>query len=170
MPLSPGTRIGQFEILSFLGAGGMGEVHRARDLTLGREVALKFVAGVVAPERRARFEHEARCLAALSHPGIAAIYGLLEDAGRPVIVMELAEGETLEKRLRRGPLPLRLALDVCRQIAEALAAAHEKGVVHRDLKPSNVTLAPDGRVKLLDFGLAKALEAEGAPSNAPTLT
>jgi len=170
VPLSPGTRIGQFEILSFLGAGGMGEVHRARDLTLGREVALKVVAGAVAPERRARFEHEARCLAALSHPGIGAIYGLLEEAGRPVIVMELVEGETLERRLRRGPLPLRQALDVGRQIAEALAAAHEKGIVHRDLKPSNVKLAPDGRVKLLDFGLAKVLEAQGVSSNAPTLT
>ena len=172
MPLSPGTRIGQFEILSFLGAGGMGEVYRARDLTLGRDVALKFVAGAVAvaPERRARFEREARCLAALSHPGIAAIYGLLEDAGRPVIAMELVEGETLDKRLRRGALPLRLALDVCRRIAEALAAAHEKGIVHRDLKPSNVTLLPDGRVKLLDFGLAKVLEAEGASSSERTVS
>ena len=157
MALSPGTRIGHFEILSFIGAGGMGEVHRARDLTLGREVALKFVAGAVAPERRARFEREARCLAALSHPGIAAIYGLLEDAGRPVIAMELVEGETLDKRLLRGPPAPRQALDVCRQIAEALAAAHEKGIVHRDLKPSNVKLAPDGRVKLLDFVLAKVV-------------
>ena len=170
MALSPGTRIGHFEILSFIGAGGMGEVHRARDLTLGRDVALKFVAGAVAPERRARFEREARCLAALSHPGIAVIYGFDADAERPVIVMELVEGETLEKRLLRGPLPPRQALDVGRQIAEALAAAHEKGIVHRDLKPSNVKLAPDGRVKLLDFGLAKVLEAEGSALSAPTLS
>ena len=169
MAPAPGTRIGQFEVLSLLGAGGMGEVHRARDLTLGREVALKFVAGAVGPERRARFEREARCLAALNHPGIAAVYGFIEDEERPVIVMELVEGDTLDRRLLRGPLPMRQALDFGRQIAEALAAAHEKGIVHRDLKPPNVKLMPDGRVKLLDFGLAKMLEAQGASPSAATL-
>jgi Tol biopolymer transport system component len=163
-----GRRLGSFEILGPLGAGSMGEVYRARDTRLGREVALKTLPAAVSadPARLARFEREARMLASLSHPNIAAIFGLeggLEEAGSVVfLVLELVEGETLADRLEAGPLPSRQALLYCRQIAEALEAAHAKGIVHRDLKPSNVRVTPDGRVKVLDFGLAKALADESS--------
>ncbi len=161
--LAPGSRIGPFEVLAPLGAGGMGEVYRARDLTLRREVALKTLPEAVArePNRLARLRREARILASLSHPGIATLHGLEESGdGVPVLVMELVRGETLADRLHRGPLPLKEALAISQQIAEALAAAHQKGVLHRDLKPANISLTPEGRIKLLDFGLARALEED----------
>jgi serine/threonine-protein kinase len=161
--LAPGSRIGPFEVLAPLGAGGMGEVYRARDLTLQREVALKTLPDGVAhePGRMARLRREARILASLNHPGIATLHGLEESGdGVPVLVMELVRGETLADRLRRGPLPLKDALAIGQQIAAALAAAHEKGVLHRDLKPANISLSPGGQVKLLDFGLARALEPD----------
>ena len=161
--LAPGSRIGPYEVLAPLGAGGMGEVYRARDLTLRREVALKTLPEAVArePNRLARLRREARILASLSHPGIATLHGLEESGdGVPVLVMELVRGETLADRLHRGPLPLKEALAISQQIAEALAAAHQKGVLHRDLKPANISLTPEGRIKLLDFGLARALEED----------
>src|SRR5947207_5740276 len=178
--LQDGTRIGPYEILSVLGAGGMGEVYRARDTRLNRDVAIKVLPDLFAadPERLARFEREARVLASLNHPHIAAIYGV-EDApvdARPhmyALVMELVEGETLAERLRRGSIPIEESLRIAVQIAEALEAAHEKGVIHRDLKPANVKIAPDGKVKVLDFGLAKAMEGEPAAANvsfSPTLS
>ncbi len=177
MTLQSGTRLGVFEILSPLGAGGMGEVWRARDSTLGRTVALKVLPDGFADdsERLSRFENEARVLASLNHPHIASLYGLEQLDGRRVLVMELAEGEDLAARLRRGPLPLDEALPVARQIAEALEAAHEKGVIHRDLKPANVKVSAEGKVKVLDFGLAKAFGDDGAEgsgdlSHSPTLT
>ena len=145
--LTPGARVGALEVLSPLGAGGMGEVWRARDTRLGREVALKVLPDGLAadPDRLARLEREARLLAALNHPGIAAIHGIEQADGVPLLVLELVEGPTLAERLRRGPLPVREALEVGRQIAEALEAAHEKGIIHRDLKPSNIKLTPQGR-------------------------
>jgi eukaryotic-like serine/threonine-protein kinase len=182
MTLAPGTRLGPYEIVSPLGAGGMGEVWRAKDTRLGRVVAIKVLPEEFFEdeERRHRFEREARTLASLSHPGIAAIHSFEEVPGsvpsstRHLLVMELVEGEDLAQRLLSGPLPLDEALPVARQIAEALEAAHEKGIVHRDLKPANVKVTPDGRVKLLDFGLAKAFEAEAgsgpALTQSPTLT
>ena len=167
---SRGTRVGPTR--SFPGSGrGMGEVHRARDTTLEREVALKTLPDELArqPERLARLRQEARILASLNHPGIATLHGLEEsDGGVPVLVMELVEGETLADRLRRGPLPMREAVTVAHQIALALEAAHEKGVLHRDLKPANIRLAPDGRVKLLDFGLAKAVRKAAVDSQLAT--
>ena len=145
-----------------LGAGGMGEVYRARDKSLGREVALKLLPREVSrdPERLRRLEREARMLAALNHPSIATLHGLEEHDGQRFLVMELVPGQTLAERLRHGALPIREALDMCRQIAEGLEAAHDAGIVHRDLKPANVKVTPDGRVKLLDFGLAKALDGD----------
>jgi eukaryotic-like serine/threonine-protein kinase len=167
MPLSGGTRLGPYEILAPLGAGGMGEVYRAKDTKLDREVAIKILPDAVAqdPERLARFEREAKVLAALNHPNIAQIYGVEEHA----LVMELVEGETLQ-----GPLPVETALNYARQIAEALEAAHEKGITHRDLKPANIMITPAGVVKVLDFGLA-AVSADPASGsadrpNSPTLT
>jgi Tol biopolymer transport system component/tRNA A-37 threonylcarbamoyl transferase component Bud32 len=153
-----GQRIGPYEITSLLGFGGMGDVYRARDARLGREVAIKMLPDVFAsdPARRARFEREARVLAALNHPNIAAIYGLEDAGGIHALVLELVEGETLAQRLRSGPLPVREALSVARQLASALEAAHDKGIVHRDLKPRNIALTQQGVVKVLDFGLAKA--------------
>ena len=183
MTISSGTRLGSYEILAPLGAGGMGEVYRAKDTRLAREVAIKvlpeeFFEG---EERRQRFEREARLLAALNHPGIAAIYSFEEipssstSSSRHLLVMELVEGDDLSVRVVRGPLPLEESLSYAKQIAEALEAAHEKGIVHRDLKPANVKITPDGRVKLLDFGLAKIFESEATVSNpsisySPTLT
>jgi len=183
MTISSGTRLGSYEILAPLGAGGMGEVYRAKDTRLAREVAIKvlpeeFFEG---EERRQRFEREARLLAALNHPGIAAIYSFEEipssstSSSRHLLVMELVEGDDLAVRVVRGPLPLEESLSFAKQIAEALEAAHEKGIVHRDLKPANVKITPDGRVKLLDFGLAKIFESEATLSNpsisySPTLT
>jgi Tol biopolymer transport system component len=157
MTLAPGSRLGSYEILAPLGAGGMGEVYRARDASLGREVAIKILpSGLAADaESLARFEREARLLASLNHPGIATIHGIERGEGGPFLVLELVEGETLGERLTAGPLPVPEALKVCRQIADALAAAHDRGVVHRDLKPANVKITPEGRVKVLDFGLAK---------------
>ena len=153
-----GRRIRGYEILSLLGAGGMGEVYRARDARLDREVALKVLPRAFAqdPERVSRFEREARLLAALNHPHVAAIYGLEESEGRHVLVLELVEGETLAERLSRGSIPIPEALPLFRQLAAGLEAAHEKGIIHRDLKPANVRITPEGQVKVLDFGLAKA--------------
>ncbi len=169
-----GRRLGVYQVLSPLGAGGMGEVYKARDTKLGREVAIKVLPPVYVrdPEWVARFEREARMLAALNHPNIATIHGLEQSEGAHYLVMELVPGETLAERLRQGPLGIEQALRIGSQIAEALEAAHEKGVMHRDLKPANVKVTPEGRVKVLDFGLAKAYAAEGAQdiSQAATLT
>jgi Tol biopolymer transport system component len=160
MSLSAGTRLGAYEILSALGAGGMGEVYRARDTRLNRDVAIKILPEAVAAdgERVARFQREARVLASLNHPHIAAIYGLENADSVTALVMELVEGEDLARRLVRGAIPLDEALPIAKQIAEALEAAHEQGIIHRDLKPANISLRSDGIVKVLDFGLAKALE------------
>jgi serine/threonine-protein kinase len=164
MTLASGTRLGVYEIVDALGAGGMGEVYRARDTKLGRSVAIKILLDAVAADadRIARFEREARTLAALNHPRIAALFGLEEHSGRHFLVMELVEGETLGERIARGPLPIDQAIAVAMQIAEALEAAHEKGVVHRDLKPANVKITPDETVKVLDFGLSKAMDDRSA--------
>ena len=175
MPLDPGTRLGVYEVLGPLGSGGMGEVYRARDRKLGREVAIKILREAFAadPARISRFEREARMLAALNHPGIATIYGLEQDGDFLFIVMELVPGETLSEKLASGPMTILESLDAAGQMAEALSAAHEKGVVHRDLKPANVKITPPGRVKILDFGLAKAMEPPTPPpddlSRSPTL-
>jgi serine/threonine protein kinase len=157
----PGDRVGPYTIVAKLGEGGMGEVFRAHDTTLGRDVALKVLpeafAGVA--DRLARLEREARIMAALNHPNIAAIHGLAESASGPALVLELVEGPTLADRLASGALPLDETLRVGRQIADAIEAAHEQGIVHRDLKPANIKIRPDGTVKVLDFGIAKLLEA-----------
>jgi len=157
MALAPGSRRGSYEILSALGAGGMGEVYRARDTKLNRDVALKVLPDVFArdQDRLARFKREAQVLASLNHPHIGAIYGFEESDGLRALVLELVEGPTLADRVAHGPMPLEDALPIARQIAEALEAAHERGVVHRDLKPANIKLTPKGTVKVLDFGLAK---------------
>jgi eukaryotic-like serine/threonine-protein kinase len=166
--LTPGSRIGPYEVLAPLGAGGMGEVYRARDPRLGREVALKSLPAAMSsdPDRLARLEREAKLLAALSHPNIAAIYGVEEEpGGGRILVLELAAGETLGQRLARGSMPLEDIVAVARQIVAALEAAHERGIVHRDLKPDNVKVAPDGGVKVLDFGLAAAFGGVGGVSD-----
>src|SRR6059036_985407 len=157
MPVVSGSRLGLYEVVSPLGAGGMGEVYRARDTKLGRLVAVKVLPDALASDadRIARFEREAKMLAALNHPHIAALYGMEESGGRHLLVMELVEGETLTERLQRGAMPIEEALKIAHQIVEALEAAHEKGIVHRDLKPANVKVTPDGTAKVLDFGLAK---------------
>ncbi len=170
-----GKQIGSYKILSLLGAGGMGEVYRARDMKLEREVAIKVLPAEFTqdPERLARFQPEAKLLASLNHPNIAAIHGLEESDGVQFLVLELVEGKTLAELVSKRPLSVQKALDVCRQIAEGLEAAHEKGVIHRDLKPANVKLTPEGKIKILDFGLAKAFEAEPPVtdiSQSPTLT
>jgi Protein kinase domain/WD40-like Beta Propeller Repeat len=177
LALSAGDRVGPYEIVSTLGAGGMGEVHRARDPRLGREVAIKVLPEAVAldAERLARFEREARLLAALSHAGIASIFGVEEVGSSRALVMELVEGPTLGEIVAQGALAADEALPIARQIADALEYAHERGIVHRDLKPANVKLRPDGTVKVLDFGLARALatETSGASaelSHSPTIT
>src|SRR5690348_6697214 len=176
MPICAGDRLGPYEIGALVGAGGMGEVYRARDTKLGREVALKVLPNTFAgdPERMARFQREAEFLASLNHPNIAAIYGLEESNGIRALVMELVEGPTLAERIGEQGMPLEEALPIARQIAGALEYAHEKGIVHRDLKPANVKLTVDGDVKVLDFGLARALEAPapsaGNPSLSPTFT
>src|ERR1041384_7904699 len=157
MSLGPGARLGPYEVVAAIGAGGMGEVYRARDTRLGREVAIKVLPESFAndADRLARFEREAQVLASLNHPNIATIHGLEERA----LVMELVEGPTLADRIAEGPIPIDEALPIARQIAEALEAAHERGIIHRDLKPANIKLRPDGTVKVLDFGLAKLVEA-----------
>ena len=178
MPLTPGTRIGAYDVTGPLGAGGMGEVYRARDTRLDREVALKVLpeAFTADPDRLARFEREARVLASLNHPNIAQIHGLEETGGTRALVLELVEGPTLADRLELGPIPLDEVLSIARQIALALQAAHEAGVIHRDLKPANVKVRTDGTVKVLDFGLAKALDTAPAPPpgadplESPTIT
>src|SRR5215472_3387516 len=162
MPLQAGSRLGPYEILSPLGAGGMGEVYRARDTKLNRDVALKILPASFTndPERVARFRREAQVLASLNHPHIAQIHGLEEVADTQFLVLELVDGETLDKRIARGPIPVDGALGIAKQIAEALEAAHEKGIIHRDLKPANIALTKDSNVKVLDFGLAKAVETK----------
>src|SRR5215470_2708952 len=159
MAITIGQRLGSFEVTSLIGRGGMGEVYRARDTQLQRDVALKLLPDVFAsdPERLARFQREAQVLAALNHPNIAQIYGLEGAGASRCIVMELVDGETLQERLKRGPIPVEEALTIGKQIAEALEAAHEKDIRHRDLKPANVKVRSDGTVKVLDFGLAKPL-------------
>ena len=167
-----GTRLAHYEIASHLGTGGMGEVYQATDTKLGRSVAIKLLPEAFShdSDRVARFEREARVLASLNHPSIAAIYGVEESGGRKFLVMELVPGETLADRLKRGPFPVEEALDVCRQVAEALEAAHAKDVLHRDLKPSNIQFTPEGRVKVLDFGLAKMMVSDDtATSHSPTV-
>ena len=173
--MTPGTQLGSYEILSALGKGGMGEVWRAKDSKLGREVAIKTLPEEFAQdeERLARFEREAKLLASLNHPNIAAIYGLEEDNGTRFLVLELVEGDTLAERLKRGAIPVEESLTLALQIAEALEAAHEKGVIHRDLKPLNIKITPDGKIKVLDFGLAKAFAGDGSDVNlsqSPTLS
>jgi serine/threonine-protein kinase len=174
MSLTPGTRIGSYEVTAQLGVGGMGEVYRATDPRLKRDVAIKVLPAALAsdPERLARFQREAEVLASLNHPNIAAIHGLEESGGTKALVLELVEGPTLADRIAQGPLPLAEALQIARQIADGLEAAHDRGVVHRDLKPGNVKLRPDGTVKVLDFGLAKAYETTESrdQSLSPTLT
>ena len=169
-----GTTIGRYEILSLLGAGGMGEVYQARDTRLGRVVAVKILPKQLAEDRERiqRFEREARLLASLNHVNIATLFGFEEHAGTHFLVMELIDGATLAERIARGPIPLAEALTIARQIAEALEAAHEKGVVHRDLKPANVKITTDGKVKVLDFGLAKAMiaPAHGDFLSSPTIS
>ena len=179
MPLTAGTRLGSYEITAQIGVGGMGEVYRATDVNLGRAVAIKVLPEAFAQdaERLARFEREAKTLASLNHPNIAIIHGLERTDGVRALVMELVEGSTLADRISAGPIPLDEALPIARQIAEALEAAHEQGIVHRDLKPANVKVRDDGAVKVLDFGLAKVVDAvsSGAPvsvahSLSPTIT
>jgi len=161
MPLTSGTRLGPYSVTAPIGKGGMGEVWRARDTRLGRDVALKVLPDAFArdADRLARFDREARLLASLNHPNIASIYGLEQSDGAQVLVLELVEGETLADRLVRGAIPVEEAVKLALQIAEALEAAHEKGIIHRDLKPANIKVTPEGKVKVLDFGLAKAFEA-----------
>jgi eukaryotic-like serine/threonine-protein kinase len=173
--ISPGTRIGPYEVIALIGQGGMGEVYRATDVNLKRGVALKVLPASLAgdADRLARFQREAEVLASLNHHNIAAIYGFERTQGISALVMELVEGPTLADRIEQGPLALDESLGIGRQIADALEVAHESGIVHRDLKPANVKVRPDGTVKVLDFGLAKALEGPGAPASAsqlPTIT
>src|SRR5688572_138834 len=182
MALAPGTRLGPYEVGARIGAGGMGEVYRAMDVNLGRDVAIKVLPSSFAndPDRLSRFAREARLLAALNHPNIATIHGLEEAGGVRALVMELVEGPTLAEKLAPGSrrpvkagLPLADALNIAAQIAEALDAAHEKGIVHRDLKPANLKVSDNGRVKVLDFGLAKAFSSDATGSDLghlPTIT
>src|SRR5262249_12046019 len=170
-----GSKLAHYEITSHLGSGGMGEVYQATDMKLGRSVAIKFLPEAFSydTERVARFQREARVLASLNHANIAAIYGVEEIEGRHFLVMELVAGETLADSIKRSAIPIQEALPIARQIAEALEAAHEKGIIHRDLKPANIKLTLDGKVKVLDFGLAKALvgdESNGNLSDSPTLS
>jgi eukaryotic-like serine/threonine-protein kinase len=174
LALTPGTRLGVYEVIALLGEGGMGQVYRATDTKLKRQVAIKILPPSVAADhdRLARFQREAEVLASLNHPNIAGIYGL-EESGGATLVMELVEGEELSAIIARGPIPVAEALPMAKQIAEALETAHELGIIHRDLKPANIKLRPDGTIKVLDFGLAKALEAVGAAPNvtqSPTIT
>src|SRR5215470_4510081 len=164
MPIAIGTQLGSHEITALLGKGGMGEVYLARDLRLKREVAIKILPEEFSldVDRVSRFQREAEVLASLNHPNIAGLYNLEEVNGSKYLVLELVEGETLAERIARGPILVGESLTITKQICEALEAAHERGIIHRDLKPANVKLTPDGKVKVLDFGLAKAME------NSPT--
>jgi len=176
MALAPDTKLGSYEIVAQIGAGGMGEVYQAHDTKLGRDVAIKVLPEAFAydPERLARFQREAKMLAALNHPNIATIHGLEQSGGTSYLVMELVSGETLAERIKRdGAVPIEESLAIAKQIAEALEAAHAKGIIHRDLKPANVKLTPEGKVKVLDFGLAKAFEGDTTNedmNNSPTLS
>jgi serine/threonine protein kinase len=175
MELSPGGRIGPYDILNAIGAGGMGEVYRARDPRLGSDVAVKVLLSALAsdPDRLHRFEQEARAAAALNNAFILAVHDIGTDASSgsptPYIVSELLEGETLASRLTAGPLPVRKAVEYAAQIAQGLAAAHEKGIVHRDLKPANLFVTADGRTKILDFGLVKLVERGDAQAGASVM-
>jgi len=168
MPLAAGTRLGPYELLSALGAGGMGEVYGARDTKLDRAVAIKILpeASAADTERIARFQREARTLASLNHPNIAHIHGLEESSGVRALVMELVDGENLAQRIARGAIPVSEALPIAKQLADALEAAHEQDIIHRDLKPANIQVRRDGTVKVLDFGLAKAMEPAGPAARA----
>jgi eukaryotic-like serine/threonine-protein kinase len=175
MAVSAGTKLGSYEVVAQIGAGGMGEVYQAHDTKLGRDVAIKVLPEAFArdPERLSRFQREAKMLAALNHPNIATIHGLEQSGETSYLVMELVSGETLAERVKAGPLGIEEALKIAVQIAEALETAHEKNIIHRDLKPANVKVTPEGKVKVLDFGLAKAFAGDGAnddPSNSPTLS
>ena len=174
MSLGAGARLGHYSVTAKLGEGGMGEVWRATDTQLNRDVALKILPEAFAtdPDRLARFQREAQVLASLNHPNIAQIHGIEEQDGTRALVLELVEGPTLADRISKGPIPIDEALPIAKQIAEALEAAHEAGVIHRDLKPANIKVREDGTVKVLDFGLAKALDPSPAndPSQSPTLT
>src|SRR5262245_8823826 len=177
MALAPGARLGVYEVTALIGEGGMGQVYRARDTTLNRDVALKILTDTLVsdPDRLQRFTREAQTLAALNHPNIAHIHGLEETDGVRALVMELVEGADLAQQTARGAIPIAEALPMAKQIAEALEAAHEQGIVHRDLKPANIKVKSDGTVKVLDFGLAKALSPQGASVTAdasalPTIT
>ena len=170
-----GKTVAHYRISEKLGEGGMGVVYRAHDSKLGREVAIKVLPEALSgdAERLARFEREARILASLNHPGIATLYGLENDSGKHFLVMELVPGETLAARIARGPLAIDEAISIFAQIADALEAAHEKRIIHRDLKPANLMLTPEGKPKVLDFGLAKAQAADIPPqdlSQSPTFT
>src|ERR1700719_1475151 len=171
MNLSSGTKLGPYEIVNLLGAGGMGEVYRARDSRLKREVAIKVLPPALSADadRLRRFEQEALATAALNHPNILAVFDIGTYESSPYVVSELLEGETLRDRLRGGSIAVRKALDYALQIAHGLAAAHEKGIIHRDLKPENLFVSRDGHLKILDFGLAKSLTPSPSPeTNAPT--
>ena len=170
MGLASGSKLGTYEIRSPLGAGGMGEVYRATDTKLGRDVALKVLPAEMAqdPERLARFRREARAVAALNHPNVVTLYSVEEHDGIHFLTMELVEGVSLDRRIASGGLPVEQIIEIAGSLAEALAAAHEKGIVHRDLKPANVMITNEGRVKILDFGLAKDVSAES--SDSATLT
>ncbi|MEO6223859.1 MAG: serine/threonine-protein kinase, partial [Vicinamibacterales bacterium] len=164
MPLTSGTRLARYEIKALLGAGGMGEVYRAHDHRLGRDVALKVLHADVAADanRLARFEHEARTVASLNHPGIVTLFSVEDSDGTRFLTMELVEGQSLTQQVVPGGLPSERVMELGAALADALAAAHEKGVVHRDLKPANVMLTRDGHVKVLDFGLAKLAAPDSA--------
>src|SRR5262245_57556917 len=159
-----GTKLAHYEITSHIGSGGMGDVYQAADTKLGRSVAIKFLPKAFSHdiERVARFQREARVLASLNHSNIAGIHGVEEVNGCHFLVMELVPGETLADRIKRGAIPVEDALPIAKQIAEALEEAHERGIIHRDLKPANIKVTPEGKVKVLDFGLAKAFSADSA--------